>query len=294
MRTLAFIKALLKKFEQDDCLGLAAEMAYGLMLALFPAMLLFVSFLSLIQSADAINLLSDMIGQVLPKEVYNPIDKTLEALVSDRQSGIFTVSLLFSVFSSSAVFTTIIKGMERIYGLKAQYGFFRRQQIALELVVIVSIALTVVFSLIIFGYEFESVLENKYKMRWLKTTIQYARFPIAFVVMVVSTLLVYKFSLRISQKLEHILPGAMLMAVLWIALTVWFGEYVKRQSYNKAYGLLAGLIAMLVWMYANSLIFLIGAEVNWLFYRGKAALKKEITAEAKDLKSKTAKLTTLK
>ncbi|MGQ9805714.1 MAG: YihY/virulence factor BrkB family protein [Chlorobiales bacterium] len=263
---------LKKVFEDDDCVGLASEMAYSVTLSLFPALILFVSFLSLIQSPEAISTLSDLIGQILPKEIYNPIDKTLEKIVAERQGGIFTLSIFITLFSTAGIFTTVMKAMERIYGVKTDYSFLKRQQIAIELVLLVSVALTVVFSLLLFGVEIEQVLYYKYKMKWLKNFVQYARLPIAFIVIVVSTLIVYKFSLRIRHKLENLLPGAMLMAFLWILLTIWFGDFIKNAQFTRAYDVLAKLIAMLLWMWTNSLIFLLGAELNWFLYKGRYTL----------------------
>lgn len=273
MRWVETTKNFLRKiFNEDDCIGLASQMAYSVTLSLFPALILFVSFLSLIQSPEAISTLSDLIGQILPKEIYNPIDKTLEKIVAERQGGIFTLSIFITLFSAAGIFTTIMKAMERIYGVKTGYSFLKRQQIAIELVLLVSVALTVVFSLLLFGVELEQVLYYKYKMRWLKNVVQYARFPIAFIVIVVSTLIVYKYSLRIKHKLKNLLPGAMLMAFLWILLTMWFGDFIKNAQFSRAYDVLAKLIAMLLWMWTNSLLFLLGAELNWFLYKGRYTL----------------------
>lgn len=267
-RAFHIAKILVQKIDRDDCFGLAAEMAYNLALAIFPAILLFVSFLSLIHTPKTALLISDFIGMVLPQEVYQPIDQTIEKVLAERRSGIFTFSLIFSFFSMAAVFTTIMKAMERIYNKQPNYGFFRRQMVAIELVLLVSVALGVVFSLIIFGAEFEKMLEKQFRMYRLGQFLQWTRFPIAFFVMTLSALLVYKFSLRVGQKLPHVLPGATLMALLWILVCVLYGDYVKYQYYGQGYTVLAKGLATLVWLYACALIFLIGAEVNWLFYSG--------------------------
>ncbi len=295
-RAFHIAKLLVQKIDRDDCFSLAAEMAYNLALAIFPAVLLFVSFLSLIQTPKTALLISDFIGMVLPQEVYQPIDQTIEKVLAERRSGIFTFSLIFSFFSMAAVFTTVMKAMERIYNKQPNYGFFRRQMIAIELVLLVSVALGAVFSLIIFGAEFEKMLEKQFRMYRLGQFLQWTRFPIAFFVMTLSALLVYKFSLRVGQKLPHVLPGAMLMALLWILVCVLYGDYVKYQYYGQGYTVLAKGLATLVWLYACALIFLIGAEVNWLFYSGTVgghSTTKQENAPASALPtSSTAKLET--
>lgn len=267
-RIIFVAKTLIQKIDRDDCLGLAAEMAYNLALAIFPTLLLFVSFLSLIQTPKTALLISSFIGTVLPQEVYQPIEQTVERILAERRGGIFTFSLIFSFFSTAAVFTTIMKAMERIYNMQLNYSFFRRQMVAVELVLLVSVALGIVFSLIIFGTELEKILERQFKMHRLGQFLQWTRFPIAFLVMTLSALIVYKFSLRVGQKLPHVLPGAVLMALLWIVVCILYGDYVKYQYYGQGYTVLAKGLATLVWFYINALIFLIGAEVNWLFYSG--------------------------
>lgn len=269
MKRIIFVaKTLIQKIDRDDCLGLAAEMAYNLALAIFPALLLFVSFLSLIQTPKTALLISSFIATVLPQEVYQPIGQTIEKILVERRGGIFTFSLIFSFFSTAAVFTTVMKAMERIYNMQLNYSFFRRQMVAVELMLLVSVALGIVFSLIIFGTELEKILEKQLKMYRLGQFLQWTRFPIAFFVMTLSALIVYKFSLRVGQKLPHVLPGAVLMALLWIVVCILYGDYVKYQYYGQGYTVLAKGLATLVWLYINALIFLIGAEVNWLFYSG--------------------------
>ncbi|MDW8464632.1 MAG: YihY/virulence factor BrkB family protein [Chloroherpetonaceae bacterium] len=159
-KVLRIARIFVKKLDQDDCLGLAAEMAYNLALAIVPAILLFVSLMSLIQSPKTALLISDLVGAVLPKEVYQPIDQTIDRVLAERREGIFTVSLIFSFFSTAAVFTTVMKAMERIYNMKLEYSFVRRQLVAAELVLLVSLALGIVFSLILFGAELEKMLEK--------------------------------------------------------------------------------------------------------------------------------------
>lgn len=277
-------KVFVKKLDQDDCFGLAAEMAYNLALAIVPAILLFVSFMSLIQSPKTALIIADLVGTVLPKEVYQPIDQTIDKVIAERRGGVFTLSLIFAFFSTAAVFTTVMKAMERIYDMKLEYSFLRRQLVAMELVLLVSVALGVVFSLILFGAEFEKMLERQFKLYWLGHLVQWTRFPIAFLVMTLSALLVYKFSLRVGQKLGQVLPGAMLMATLWIVVCIWYGDYLKYQYYGQGYTVLAKSLATLVWLYINSLIFLLGAEVNWLFYSGtigkRTPAKQEVAQSA--------------
>ncbi|MDX2129404.1 MAG: YihY/virulence factor BrkB family protein [Chloroherpetonaceae bacterium] len=259
------LKIFAKKFTSSDSAGLAAEMSYSLILSLFPLLLLFVSILSMWQSPGAIASLSRVLGAILPPDIHQPIDKTIQSILRESDKSLLTLSLIFSLFSIFTVFNVVIKAMERIYEVKQRLKFFSRIRISIELGLIIGISFLIVFNLLIFGYEVEEFLVNEWKWLWAKTAFQIIKFPIAFLVMVYSALMVYKFSLRVGQKLECVIPGAFVMALLWTVLNANFGLYLQYQRFGT-YTQFVKLIVLPLWMYANAMVFLIGAHINWMFY----------------------------
>jgi membrane protein len=67
----------------------------------------------------------------------------------------------------------------------------------------------------------------------------------------------------LKQGLHSSLPGAVFSVVTWILLSDGLSLYFQKFSHlNRTYGVLAGSIALLVWLYWSGFVILLGAELN--------------------------------
>ena len=68
---------------------------------------------------------------------------------------------------------------------------------------------------------------------------------------------------REDARWRWITPGSMLAAISWVLLSSAFGFYVTSMAdYDKAYGSLGAVVALLTWLYVSAYVFVIGAELN--------------------------------
>ena len=66
-----------------------------------------------------------------------------------------------------------------------------------------------------------------------------------------------------KQRFKHTLPGALIGTVLWILISAGVNVYVSHfANYNKTYGTIGAVVALLFWLYVSSIAILIGAEFN--------------------------------
>jgi membrane protein len=69
---------------------------------------------------------------------------------------------------------------------------------------------------------------------------------------------------------KTIWPGACAFVMIWILISLLFGEYVTNlSSYNKVYGSMGTIIVLMVWLYLTSYALLIGGELNALLWRSE-------------------------
>jgi membrane protein len=75
--------------------------------------------------------------------------------------------------------------------------------------------------------------------------------------------LLYYFGPSEKHSLAYLTPGALLATLLIILTTIGFNFFINNfGSYNKVYGSIGTLIIILIWTYLNSLVLLIGFELN--------------------------------
>jgi len=73
----------------------------------------------------------------------------------------------------------------------------------------------------------------------------------------------YRYGPAHKQKWKFLSPGSVLATGLAVLTSLGFTFYINNfSSYNKIYGSIGTLIVIMIWLYLNSLIILIGFELN--------------------------------
>ena len=74
---------------------------------------------------------------------------------------------------------------------------------------------------------------------------------------------IYFLAPNVKQRFLATLPGAILAVSFWIGLSYLLGIYFRHfANFNRTYGTLGGFIALMTWLYWNSFVLLVGAELN--------------------------------
>jgi membrane protein len=253
-----------KEFMADDCMGLAQQVAYSSLLAFFPALIFLVGLLGLIGAYDE---LGEFLAVVAPGAVTDAIDIAKES-ASGREASAsiaFVLGLFGAVWAASGATSSLIKAVNRAYDRIETRPFWKVRLISLLLVFLTGFVLAGMFVLIVFGGPIgeaiaeEANLGGAFDLLW-----RLARFPMAFVAVLLFFALLYYLAPNVDQRnWKWITPGSLLAGVLWLVLSGLFAVYTSfSDSYDKTYGALAGGIVLLLWLYYSATAVLFGAELN--------------------------------
>ena len=97
-------------FWEDNCLGMAAQLAYYFFFALFPALLFLVAVASSFPVVTLVDDMFRMLGGFVPPEVLTIITDQLKKISMDQQGGLLTFGMLVTLWSSSGAMTAIMTG----------------------------------------------------------------------------------------------------------------------------------------------------------------------------------------
>jgi membrane protein len=90
--------------------------------------------------------------------------------------------------------------------------------------------------------------------------------------MMLAVALIYYFFPNVDQPFKIVSPGSVLAVLAWLIATVVFSIYVSNfGNYNATYGSIGGIIALMFYFFISALTLLLGAEVNAVLYKAKAA-----------------------
>ncbi len=251
-------------FWKDNCLSLAAQLAYYFFFALFPTLLFLVALASYFPVTSLIDDMFRTFGGFLPPEALQIITDQIVKISNTKSGGLLSLGMLLAISSSSAAMTAIIDTLNRAYGIEESRPWWKVRLIAVALTVAVSIFILVSFALIFTGPTLATRLADLWGLgpafEWTWKILQC---PIIFAMVSVAIAFIYHFAPDVRQPWVWLTPGSVLATTLWLMASLGFKYYVAYWgAYTETYGLLGAVMILLLWFYISGLVILIGAEMN--------------------------------
>jgi membrane protein len=273
------LKATVQEFQRDDAPGLAAQLAYYLILALFPFILVLVTLMGTFGSEELASTVLGYFQQVMPEEAYTLIKEyTGDVISGDRPApGLLSFGILLTLWSASGAFAALINALNRAYDVQETRPFWKVRGIAILMTLGLSVLILVGVLLLVVGEPIGRTIANVFGLGEIfELAWNIARWPVALFFMVFTVALLYYFAPDVNQPFRWITPGGLIGVVLWVLASVAFSFYVNNfGSYDKTYGSIGVVIILLLYLYISSLTVLFGAELNSVL----AKMKEEISGK---------------
>src|SRR5262245_1818902 len=145
------IKRTYEEVLADNCLGLAAQLAYYFFLALFPALLFVVALISFIPVAGLLDSITTMLGRVAPYEMLKLVQDQILQIAQDKNGGLLTIGMIGTIGSTSSGVTAIIDTLNQAYDIQDSRSWWRVRLIALGLTIALAVFIVVSFALVLVG-----------------------------------------------------------------------------------------------------------------------------------------------
>jgi membrane protein len=255
-----------KQFLEDDCMGLAQQVAFSALLAFLPTVILLIGLLGLF-GTGAFDSLAKFVGSVAPHGVVDMVNLAKKDAAQNKSASAiaFVIGVIAALWAASGAMGAVVKAVNRAYDRLETRPFWKVRLISLLLVFATGLVLAGTFLLIVFGGSLgdaiarRTPLDGGFKLFW-----NIARWPIAFVAVLLFFALVYYLAPNKDQRgWKWLTPGSLVGSVMWLVLSGLFALYTSfSSSYDKTYGSLAGGIVLLLWLNYSSWAILFGAELN--------------------------------
>lgn len=264
LRWTEILKRTLVEIDQDNCLGLAAQLAFYFFLALFPALLFLVAWLGYLPIENMLTEMLEALGTVAPTEVLELLRTQLAELARGSHGSLLTLGIVGAIWSSSAAMVAIINALNHAYDVGERRPWWKRRIVAIALTVTLALFIVMSLALVLAGPSAASRVAE-----WLGFGPAFgvfwaiARWPLIMFLVVLGVDLVYHFAPNRRGRWVWITPGSLLATSLWILSSFVFTFYVGTvENFNATYGAIGGVVVLLLWFYVSSLAILIGAELN--------------------------------
>lgn len=243
-------------------MGLSQQVAFSSLLAFFPAMILLVGLLGLINAYDD---LKEFLGVIAPGAVLDAIDTAQKSAKGAGSAFAVLLGAFGAVWAASGAMNSVIKAVNTAYDRIETRPFWKVRLTSIVLVLASGFAFAALFLLIVFGGPLGDAIASKahlggaFELLWA-----IARWPIAFGGILLFFALVYYAGPNVDHRSwKWVTPGSLVGGVAWLVLSGLFALYTSfSSSYDKTYGSLAGGIILLLWLNYSAFALLFGAELN--------------------------------
>jgi membrane protein len=252
-----------KETMADDCLGLAAQLAYYFLLALVPAIV----FLAAVASFFPVSLLHQMIAglqRFAPPDVVQIVREQLQAVAGGQATGLLTFGLAMAIWSSSAALVGVTDSLNRAYDIEEARPWWKVRLTAIGLTIALAAFMLVALGLLMVGPHLAQTIARDVGLgaafEWTWKILQW---PVVLILVAMAIAFVNYFAPDAEQDWTWITPGALLATILWLIVSLAFKFYLANfADYNATYGSLGGVIVLMLWFYVSALAILVGAEMN--------------------------------
>lgn len=265
---LLFRRAFVASY-RDNILLYAKSASYSGLLCFLPLVGTLAAILVQANAVAVSKLLAQLLGDVVPPGTQGLLSFQFAAS-GERPISLLVGASLISLWAASSVLASLMEGFDACYRIPVTRSFWRQRVVAIGLVFVSGIPVILASSLIVFGEQVASVvveLSTGVGYETIGTGIQLSwtigRNFIGFGTIVLVTTCLYYFGPNKPMRWKDAFPGAMVATLLWYLTVIAFAWYVQNiADYNLMYGSLGAGIALLVWLFAISVIALYGCEFN--------------------------------
>ncbi|MEC4003813.1 YihY/virulence factor BrkB family protein [Flavobacterium sp. SUN052] len=246
----------------------ATAIAFSFFMALFPFALFILNLIPYIPLQGFQDDFMDFVHQSLPPTTFDAVSKILNDILHNSHSGLLSTGFFMAIFLMANGVNAILGGFENSRHVTLKRKYFRQYFVALALSIILSmlliitVAAIVIFEVFIQKTKIQDVLSDNIPL------IQMGRYIFVIVMILITTSMLFKFGTKQEKKRSFISIGSVFTTILTIITSYFFGIWVVRFSkYNELYGSIGTLLIVMFFIWINSMILLLGFELNATIHR---------------------------
>lgn len=271
----------LRSMFNDDLILRSSALAFNFFLALFPAVIFFFTLIAYIPIENLHDEIILYFKHLLPHNAYETMLSTINDILKRQRGDLLSFGFIAAIFFGSNGFMSMMNSFEK-YTPRHERRPWHYQRLRSIFVTLLS-ALILIMSILIITYvsiTFNWLNEkNLIKGSLYELTLNLIEYVSVFVLFYFIISSLYYFGSSKASHWNFFTPGGTFATLLSVITTFVFAYYVNHfNSYNKLYGSIGTLIALMVLIYFNCIAVLTGFELNSSIDRAeqKAAAKKNI------------------
>jgi membrane protein len=276
-------KIFMEQMRKDEITERAGAMAFSFTVAMFPLLLFLLNMIPYIgiffKNVTTQNILL-FVAEIIPQTIYQEAETTIMDIVSKPRQSLLSIGFFLALFLATNGVVSMMNAFNAVYRTKENRNFWKTRVIAISIVFVLVLAICGAVVIMIFGgsvlykiSEWEIVSSNLYYYM-----LTFFRFLVLLSVFLFATAYIFRFAPAVHDKWKFFSAGSLTAGVLITLGFYLFTFYLNNfATYNKLYGSIGAMIAVMLWLFITSLIILVCFEINVSL--DKAAERKSVSQD---------------
>jgi membrane protein len=255
-----------KEVSKDELVNKASSLAYTFMLAIFPGIIFLFTLIPFIPKRIGFqDQLMVLMKLILPVQAFKAFEVTLVEIIKIQNGKLLSFGIILSVFFATNGMHKLMKAFNKSSLEVETRSWLKQRLIAVVLTSVIAVSLIITIAAMTAG-EIALRYINKtlhLKGHFISYLIEFSRWTLLGILYFVTISILYRYGPSNAKKWRLFSAGSWLATILAFLTICGFSFYINHfGSYNKVYGSIGTLIVMMIWLYLNSLILLLGFELN--------------------------------
>jgi len=212
----------------------------------------------------------EFIAENVPTNTYDAIHKIIEDILKNSHGNLLSIGILLTILLMSNGMNAILSGFQSSMHITIKRTYFRQYGVAIALSLVLAVILIVTVTAIVI---LEIVIQSLINSGFLTDDVyllRLGRYIFLILMILVTTSLLFKFAARETRNSAFFSYGAVFSTVLFGLTSFLFSIYVERfAQYNELYGSIGTLLVLMIYIWINCFILLLGFELNALIHKLK-------------------------
>ena len=241
----------------------ASAISWSFFLSLFPFLLFLLNLIPLVPIDNFQENFFEFITSALPYQSKSFFETTYNDIARNPRGSLLSTVFILSIFLMANGVNAVFSGFSYSYHATLNRSFIRQYLVALGISLIMVFLLFVTVIIILY---FSYLLDNLQTRGMLQDTIvwlEIGKYGISMIMIILIVATLFYFGTPEGRIQRFFSPGAIMTTLLIIITTYLFGIYIDNFSnYNKLYGSIGAMLILMIYIWLNANILLLGFELN--------------------------------
>src|SRR4029077_748090 len=245
-------------------LQVAAALSYYFVLSVFPGLIFLSAAVGWMREQRLFGNVLALMSRLFPPDTMHIVYSVLQDVLSNHRGTLLSFGMIGTIWVASTGFSAMIEALDIAFDAPDDRPYWKTRLLATGLAAICGSLLLIALGVMIVGPRFGAWtavllgISSAFGVIWPPL-----RWAIAISFAVLAVELVYFLAPNVKQRFGASLPGAFFAVIAWNGLSLLLSLYFRHfANFNRTYGTLGGLIALMTWLYWTSFVLLVGAELN--------------------------------